>query len=410
MSTALTTDDELVHTHPLAAQADQILDELTPRLRRLADDLHDDPEIAYQEHRSVGRIVALLSEYGIDAEVGAYGVPTAFRARVGSGEPRVAILAEYDALPGIGHACGHNLIAASSVGAFLTAHRLLPTVGTVELIGTPAEEGGAGKQRILEAGGFDGLAAALMVHPGSVTRVYGTGLGMRHVEVVYNGVEAHASAAPQRGYNALDAVVTAYQSIAQLRQHILPSDRVHGIITDGGQAPNIVPGRAAAHFYVRSATLGGLADLSDRVDAALRGAAVSTGTEAQIEWDGSPAYLPVNVNTALADRFVRNLRGRREFPPPTPGEVGGGSTDMGNVSHVVPAIHPNIATAPPGVGGHSAAFTPTTLLPLATQGIVDAAFGLATTTLDVLTDAELRTTIAADFALASDRAAKENRA
>lgn len=398
MST-LADQDPDVAPHPLAEQVEEIVTELTPRLRKLADELHDDPETAYAEHRSVARIAKLLAEQGVQAEVNVFGLPTAFRAIAGGGEPRVAILAEYDALPDIGHACGHNLIAASSVGAFLVVRRLLEHVGgIVELIGTPAEEGGGGKQRILDAGGFEGLSAALMVHPGNRTRIYGSGLGMRHVEVTYRGVEAHASAAPQRGYNALDAVVTAYQSIAQVRQHIEPSDRVHGIITDGGQAPNIVPGRAAAHFYVRSATIDALATLSERVDAALRGAAISTGTEAEIVWDRLPAYLPVNVNTALADRFVRNLHGRREFPPPPPPGSGGGSTDMGNVSQVIPAIHPNIATAPPEIGGHSPAFTATTLLPQATQGVVDAVFGLATTALDVLGDAELRAAVAADFA------------
>ncbi|ACQ82390.1 amidohydrolase [Beutenbergia cavernae DSM 12333] len=384
--------------HPLAARVDEVLTGLLPDLRQLADELHDDPETAYEEHRSAARVAALLERHGVAAQVGAFGLPTALHANAGDGGPRVAILAEYDALPDIGHACGHNLIAATAVGAFLAVRELLEHAGgTVELIGSPAEEGGGGKQRIIDAGGFEGVAAAVMVHPGNRDRAYGSGLGMRHVEVTYRGVEAHASAAPERGYNALDAVVTAYQSVAQVRQHILPTDRVHGIITDGGQAPNIVPGRAAAHFFVRSATIDGLEALSERVDAALRGAAISTGTEAEIVWDRLPAYLPVNVNQALADRFAANLRGRREFPPPSPAATGGGSTDLGNVSHVVPAIHPNIATAPEGIGAHTAAFAATTLQPLATQGVLDAAFGLATTVLDVLGDAELRAAIAADF-------------
>lgn len=376
-----------------------LVETLLPRLRRLADELHDDPETAYEEHRSVARIADLLREHAVEVEVGAYGLPTAFRAVAGHGEPRVAIFAEYDALPEIGHACGHNLIAATSVGAFLAARAALPDgAGTVELIGSPAEEGGGGKQRIIDAGGVDGLAAALMVHPGARTRIYGSGLGMRHLEVTYHGREAHASAAPQRGINALDAVIAGYQAIAALRQHTLPSDRVHGIITDGGQAPNVVPGRASAHFYVRSAEVDSLYELSARVEAALQGAAISTGATAEIVWDRLPAYLPVRVSTPLADRFVENLAGRREFPPPPPPGSGGGSTDMGNVSQVVPAIHPNVASAPDGIGGHTPAFTATTLTDQATGSILDGAVGLASTALDVLLDADLRERIAADFA------------
>ncbi len=385
-------------------RAARTVDALVPRLRRLADELHDDPETAYDEHRSVERIRLLLEEHGVTARVGAYGLPTAFRATAsadGQG-PRIAILAEYDALPEIGHACGHNLIAAISVGAFLAVREhLASTGGTVELIGSPAEEGGGGKQRIIEAGGFEGIDAALMVHPGNRTRVYGSGLGMRHVEVTYRGTEAHASAAPQRGRNALDAVVSGYSSIAQLRQHILPSDRVHGIITDGGEAPNIVPGRASAHYYVRSADVDTLYELSDRVDAILRAAALATGTTAEIVWDRLPAYLPMRVNRAIAERFVRNLAGRREFPPPAaPGVgagAGGGSTDMGNVSLVVPAIHPNIQTAPESVGGHSPGFTATTLSPAATEGVRDAAFGLAATVLDLLGDPALLAEVRSEF-------------
>ena len=386
---------------PFAARLDEILTSLTPRLRQLADELHDHPETAYEEHESVARIIALLAEYGVTAEGGTFGLPTSFRALAGSGEPRVAILAEYDALPEIGQACGHNLIAAGSIGAFLAAKAVLEEEGisgTIELIGTPAEEGGGGKQKILDAGGFEGITAAMMVHPGRINNMYSTGLGMRHVEAVYRGVESHASSSPARGYNALDAAVTAYQSIAQARQHTESADRVHGIFTDGGQAPNIVPGRAALHYFVRSASIEGLEALSSRVDAALQGAAVSTQTEADITWDSQPAYLPVKANIAIADRFVANMAGKREFPPASTASAGGGSTDMGNVTQVIPGIHPTISTTSQNVVGHSSAFTATTLLPEATAGFVDSAFGLAATTLDILRDLELREAIAAEFA------------
>lgn len=378
---------------------------LRDELIALSVDLYEHPELAFEEHRSVKALAEALARHGVDAQVGAFGLPTALRAVAGEGSgPRVAILAEYDALPGVGHGCGHNLIAAYGLGAFLTVRSLLDRLGgSVELIGTPAEEGGAGKQLIIDAGGFDGLDAAIMAHPGNRNRIYGSGLGLRHVEVTYHGVAAHASVAPHRGYNALDAVVTAYQSIAQVRQHILPSDRVHGIITDGGQAPNVVPERASAHFFVRSAEIDTLKDVSERVDAALRGAAISTGATAEITWDREPAYLPVRVSNALAARFVANLAGRREFPPPSTATLGGGSTDMGNVSHVVPAIHPNVQTAPSDVGSHTAAFAETTLTEPARDGLVDAAIGLARTAADVLHDGELRAELAREFAEAGGR-------
>lgn len=215
--------------------------------------------------------------------------------------------------------------------------------------------------------------------------------------MTYHGQAAHASGAPRLGLNALDAVVTAYQSVAQARQHILPTDRVHGIIPDGGQAPNVVPERASAHFFVRSGEIDTLQVLSARVDAALRGAAVSTGTTVDIRWDTEPAYLPVRVNDAIASRFIVNLEGRRTFPPRSTAGVAGGSTDMGNVSHVVPAIHPNIQTAPATVGAHTAAFAETTLTEQARVGVLDSIVGIARTVADILADADLHTEIARQF-------------
>ena len=261
-------------------------------------------EIGFAEHRSVARIAALLAAHGVDVEVGAFGLETAFRASghatsgfavsvasgpesraVASGPeaseseasgPHFAIIAEYDALPGIGHACGHNIIAGVAVGAFLAAAPIVARLGgRLSLIGTPAEENGGGKELIIRAGGFDDVDAAGMVHPGAGS---GTGsvlgqrtTGVRRVAATYHGRAAHAAGAPWLGRNALDEVVTAYQGVAQLRQHILPTDRIHGIITDGGAAPNIVPERAAALFYVRSADVDGLRDLTERVVAVLEG-------------------------------------------------------------------------------------------------------------------------------------------
>lgn len=402
----ITSENKSPQTRLDPALREQVIERATnllDELDELAGALHADPETAFDEHRSVARIAALLTRHGADVEVGAYGLPTAFRAGAGTPGPTVAILAEYDALPEIGHACGHNLIAAMSIGAFLVARDLLPQIhedaavpggGTVELIGSPAEEGGGGKEFILRAGGFDDVDAALMVHPGSTDRLDAVFLGMRHVEVTYTGTAAHAAAAPERGYNALDAVVTAYQSVAQVRQHILPTDRVHGIITDGGQAPNIVPHRAAAHFFVRSAGVDSLRRLSDRVDAALRGAAVATGTTAEIVWDRQPAYLPVRTNSVLARRFAGVLAGRRELAVSS---GGGASTDMGNVSQVVPAIHPSIDTTGADIPAHTAEFAASTRTPPARAGLLEGVIGIAGTVLDVLSDPQVLPAARAEF-------------
>ena len=302
------------------AEVAATLETLRPELTRLVHELYDEPEIGFAEHRSVARIAALLAAHGVDVGVGAFGLETAFRASgheaSGAGSsadvaeseasgpeasesqasgPHFAIIAEYDALPGIGHACGHNIIAGVAVGAFLAAAPIVASLGgRLSLIGTPAEENGGGKELIIRAGGFDDVDAAGMVHPGAGS---GTGsvlgqrtTGVRRVAVTYHGRAAHAAGAPWLGRNALDGVVTAYQGVAQLRQHILPTDRIHGIITDGGAAPNIVPERAAALFYVRSADVDGLRDLTERVVAVLEGAARITGTRAEI--DVVEMYVP----------------------------------------------------------------------------------------------------------------------
>ena len=358
------------------AEVAATLEALRPELTRLVRELYDEPEIGFAEHRSVARIAALLAAHGVDVEVGAFGLETAFRASgheasgaessadVSESEasgPHFAIIAEYDALPGIGHACGHNIIAGVAVGAFLAVAPIVARLGgRLSLLGTPAEENGGGKELIIRAGGFDDVDAAGMVHPSAGS---GTGsvlgqrtTGVRRVAVTYHGRAAHAAGAPWLGRNALDGVVTAYQGVAQLRQHILPTDRIHGIITDGGAAPNIVPERAAALFYVRSADVDGLRDLTERVVAVLEGAARITGTRAEIDVDPVPPYLPLETDVALATRWARAFAERgHEIPaPPAVVPQGGPSTDMGNVSRIVPSIHPSL-----GLGARSRSFRTT---------------------------------------------------
>ncbi|MGH3342366.1 MAG: M20 family metallopeptidase [Carbonactinosporaceae bacterium] len=396
----------------VCASIEATLERRSPALLGLSRALHAEPELGFEERKSVQAVADLLAAEGHDVEVGAYGLPTALRAVAGEatgeggqraavGGPRVALLAEYDALPGIGHACGHNVICATAVGAFLAvADHLDRLGGTVELIGTPAEEGGGGKELIARAGGFVGLDAALMLHPfGGYDIAEHPFLGRRTVDVTYRGVAAHASAAPFMGRNALDAVVAAYQGIAALRQHIPPTDRVHGVITDGGDRPNIVPEHAAAAFYLRSAGVDTLLDLSRRVQAILEGAAAMTGTVCETRWDAEPAYLPIRHNHVLATRYAVRMarRGRTVLPDGVVPEFLTGSTDLGNVSLRLPAIHPMLGLGPSSVALHTADFARWAGSSEADAAVLDGAAGLALTAADFLSDAELRSAARAEF-------------
>ncbi|CAN5792882.1 M20 family metallopeptidase [soil metagenome] len=378
----------------------ELVEGLRDDLLQLSHDVHDHPELGFAEHHAAEAVARLLSAHGVDAEVGAYGLDTALRATAGSGDLTVAVIAEYDALPEIGHACGHNIICATAVGAFLALQQLGDELnGSVELIATPAEEGGGGKELIAQAGGFDHIAAALMVHPFGMDVADHPWLGVRQVAVTYHGLPAHASMMPFLGRNALDAVVLAYTGVGQLRQHMLSTDRVHGIITDGGQAPNIVPDRAAALFYLRSAEPETLAILTEQVQAILDAAATATGTTVEVNWDPCPPYLPVRNNRPLAARYAVNVvdRDRTVLPRGVAPETLAASTDLGNVSVRVPAIHPLLSIAPPEVTIHSPEFAEWAVSERADDATLDGAIGLARTAADYLTDPELRTAVADDF-------------
>ncbi|WP_438822279.1 M20 family metallopeptidase [Kineococcus terrestris] len=369
----------------------------------LSHDLHDHPEEGFAEHRSVRALADLLARHGVDAQVGAHGLDTALRASVTRGEgPVVAVLAEYDALPGVGHGCGHNVIAATAAGAFLGLRAALEAgslTGTALLLGTPAEEGGGGKELMARAGALDGVDVALMLHPFSYDVAVQPFLGRRQVRVTYTGVAAHAAAQPFMGRNALDAVVAGYQGIAMLRQHVPPSDRVHGIVLDGGQRPNVVPERAVAEYYVRSAAPATLADLCDRVEKVLVAAAAMTGCGYELEWDRQPAYLPIRANLELAARWSEHQRrrGRTALPPGVVPESLAGSTDLGNVSVRVPAIHPMLAVAGPEESLHTSSFAAAAASPAADAAVLDGAVGLALTGLDVLADPSLLEAVRAEF-------------
>jgi amidohydrolase len=361
--------------------------------------IHAHPECKFEETRAAAWLAEYLDGAGYDVQRSAFGLPTAVAARIGTTRPRVAILCEYDALPGIGHACGHNIIAAAGAGAARGLAAVLGDAGGSALVlGTPAEEGGGGKVLMAQAGAFDGVDAAMMVHPAGMELVSMGVLAVTSIEVEYRGRASHAAAAPERGINALDGLVTAYNAIAQLRQHIRRSERIHGIITDGGQAPNIVPERAAGVFYVRAATEKRLKELKLRVDRCFEAGALASGAEVRQRTLGED-YSDMLTNPALASAYRANLArlGRTAIEPENGRVPVTGSTDMGNVSKLVPSIHPMIAIAPPTVSLHSKEFAEFAASVSGNQAVIDGAKVLAMTAIDVLCQADLRAAMEASF-------------
>lgn len=386
------------------------VDDLAPVLGALSAHLFALAEPAFAESKSAAAVTATLGARGIGSELGVFGLPTALVAELpetpesGAG-PTVAVLAEYDALPGIGHACGHNLIAAASVGAFLALaearrHDPASVPGRVLLIGTPAEEGGNGKELLARAGAFDGVDVAVMAHPFGADLADPVFIGRRIVRVVYHGVAAHAAAAPFQGRNALDAVALNYQAVGLLRQHLPPGDRIHGVVLDGGARPNVVPERAELEYYVRSHDLGTLRELSARVDDIAHGIALATGTGVEVTWDPQPFSLPIRHNGPLAARWAlaQAERGRRVLRAADAPGAQAASTDFGNVSQRLPGIHPVIAIAPPEIALHTREFADYAGSPASLEAVTDAAYGLAATVADVLADADLLAAVRADFA------------
>jgi amidohydrolase len=370
----------------------EAVDAMRDELLRISRAIHANPELAFEEHAAQALLVDAIRKAGLAVEAGAYGLETAFAAEFGAEGPCVAVLAEYDALPEIGHGCGHNLIAAAGVGAGLALASLgreLP--GRVRLLGTPAEERGCGKELMARHGALDGVDAALMIHPASVNLVTMPCVCLAELDVTYHGRSAHAAAMPERGVNALDALVLAYQGIAALRQHIRVTERIHGIITDGGQAPNVVPERAAGRFYVRAATQVELEPLKRRVEGCFQAGAAATGARLELQW-GAADYLDIRFNDPLASAFRANAEslGRTFFPMDKLPAGLQGSTDMGNVSHRIPSIHPMLAAAPLHCTIHNSEFAVWAGSEMGDAAALDGAKALAMTALDFLSDAGLR--------------------
>jgi amidohydrolase len=380
----------------------QAVDRLGDELEALSRRIHDHPELGYQEVQASAWLVEFLDGQGLKVERGVAGVPTAFRATIDNGDgPTIAIMCEYDALPGIGHACGHNVIATAGAGAGAALAALrdgLPT-GRVHVVGTPAEEGGGGKVKLIKGGVFDGVDAAMMIHGWDKWIGHQDLLGIVRVGFEFTGKSAHASADPWEGLNALDAVIQTFNNVSMLRQQVRPDCRIHGIVTNGGSAPNIIPELASALFYVRAPRLDEMWALHRRVIACAEGAARATGTTLKVI-ELEHAYEPMKRNEALLGVFRRNMAalGVPESPPVTDRL---GSSDVGNVSQVVPTIQPLVKIAPEGTPIHSRAFEAAAVSPLAREGLLAAAKVMAMTTYDLLAEPALLEAARREFERAS---------
>jgi amidohydrolase len=373
----------------------RIVDDVDARrdaLIRTSDTIHANPELAFQEFEAVALLTSILEQEGFAVQRGVAGLETAFVASYTSQKgdrPVVAILAEYDALAELGHACGHNIIGTSSVGAGLAVQSVLDQLpGTIQVVGTPAEEGGAGKVIMAEAGIFDGVDVAMMVHPSTRTMTRRTSLACYDLKMEFFGQAAHAAGSPDKGINALDACILTYNNVSLLRQQLTDDVRIHGIITHGGAAPNIIPDYVAAEFLVRAAEKDDALVVLDKVEDCARAGALAAGAEVKLT-RGNEYYANMVPSTVLADLFDVNLTalGREVQLPEPSGRMG--STDMGNVSHVVPALHPYVTIAPDEVAGHSPEFRAAAASPEGHAGLLDAAKALAMTAIDLFSSPEL---------------------
>ena len=379
---------------PQAAKdtAASVIAERLPDLVALSHSVHSTPELCFEETRSAHAVATAIRAGGLAVTEGVYDIPTAFESRAGDGELVVAVCAEYDALPDVGHACGHNIIAASAVGAGLALAAVADEIGLqVRILGTPAEEGGGGKIFMLERGAFDDVHAAMMVHPWPTERMTGACLAVAHFDVHFTGKEAHASAAPWEGVNALDAMTIAQVSLGLLRQQLPPGDQVHGVITRGGGAANVIPAAVTGRFMARSRTIEGLSALEPRVRACFEAGALASGSTVLYE-KLAPNYSHMEADPGLVAAYRANAEalGRTfeaddaDTPLPT------FSTDMANVSLAVPTIHPLIGIATGGAVNHQHEFAAACITPSADAAVRDGALALAWTAIDAATDPSLR--------------------
>ena len=379
--------------------ARESIDGLRDKLLDLSHRVHATPELGYEEVRSSAWVAEMLSDSGFDVEPGICDLPTAFIARAGSGPLHLAICAEYDSLPAVGHACGHNMIAAMAVGAGIAAARVADDAGlTVSVIGTPAEEVGdaGGKILLLERGAFEGQHLAMMVHPAPFDIVIPKIIAAATFEVHYTGKEAHASAFPERGINAADALTVAQTAIGLLRQHIRHTDRVHGIITKGGDAPNIIPARTSAKYMVRAQSLDELDEIRSKVNRCFEAGALATGSTLAIV-GGSKPYSEMHHDGEVAALYRSNAEALgRAFPDlGSLLERAAASTDMGNISLSLPSIHPMIGIASLPAVNHQPEFTAHCVTETADKAVLDGALAMAWTAIDAAAEDGLRTRLMA---------------
>jgi amidohydrolase len=370
----------------------QVVDAVDVRAALLLDvsrRIHERPELLFEERFAAELLATTLEGEGFSVGRQAFGLETAFvgRAPTGDGHPEgplVAVLCEYDALPGIGHACGHNIIAAAGLGAGLAAATVASVAnGRLAVIGTPAEEGGGGKVILGDRGAFDGVDAVLIVHPAGVDLLVPDVIAIATFVVTYSGVGAHAAAAPHRGRNALDAAVLGYNAVAALRQHIEASDRVHGVFKEAGDKPNIVPDRTVAEWYVRSATLASLQPLKQRVLACLEAGATAAGCTMSVRVT-APEYSDLRSNGPLAELYRANSASLGRVPAdPDPAARMVVSTDVGNISYLTPTIHPMVRVSPPDVSLHSTEFARWAASPDGDEAVLDGAKAMAMTAVDL---------------------------
>jgi amidohydrolase len=363
----------------------QDVDAVRNELIALSEDLYRNPETAWKEVESARKVAGVLRRNGFDVTENFVGLPTAFHARLGSGPRRIAFMAEYDALPGIGHACGHNLISAMSAGAAIALAQRAGELGlTVEVFGTPAEEGGGGKIEMLDRGAFEGLDFAMMAHPAPVDVARAAPFAVSHSAIRYTGKAAHAAAYPSHGRNAADAFTIAQVAIGMLRQQLPPSVRVHGIVTSGGEAPNAIPETTTGRWYVRAKDMAELAATEEKVRRCFEAGALATGCDLEIEPESQP-YSDFRTHEAALTLYERNAveLGRRLTTEGAETEMCRASTDMGNVSQVVPAIHPYIGLDCFPVLNHQKEFADHCIGEVAERTLTDGATALAWTAVDL---------------------------
>jgi amidohydrolase len=371
-----------------------------PQLADLSRKLFDNPEVAFEERRSSAWLVDFLSGNGFDVESGICNLETAFRGSYGGGRPVIAFLAEYDALPGLGHACGHNLIATSAVAAGLASRKAVDSLGgSVCVFGTPGEELYGGKAVMAAAGAFADVDVAMLTHPGG-NRVLMRTLACENLKVEFRGVAAHAAGAPEMGINALEAMIQSFNAVNSLRQHIRATERISGIITDGGEAANIVPARAAATFIVRAENDACLDALKKRVIDCFAGAARATGAKLKYSW--GERYAAMVSNVTLAKLFYENMRSLDRAVNLGDNSMLNFSTDVGNVSQLVPTIQPLVAIAPDGVMIHTPQFARAAATEGALRCLLDAAKAMAMTAVDLLSSPQTMKKVQKEFRKGKD--------